>query len=303
MLHAIDAGHSALRPRRRGHDRGQPGERLRLDISAELRERRHQPHLLRHAKRPAARAGSARPAAHPGRVAEAVGWARAAGFEQVSVDLIYGTPGESDDDWRISVDAALALDPDHISAYALIVEDGTRLARQVRSRRGARPPTTTTWPPVRTGRRAALTAAGLRLVRGQQLVASRRLPAQPGLLARRRLVGHRSRRAQLHRRRPVRWWNVRHPAAYAARLGRGQQSRCRSRDPRRAAAIHRGRPAAHPPGRRPADGRPRSSRAASRTGSRRPRPGRAEQRPSPAHPLGSTPRRRSRTRPAGRVTG
>ena len=68
----------------------------------------------------------------PGRVTEAVGWARDAGFEQVSVDLIYGAPGESDDDWIASVEAAIALEPDHVSAYALVVEEGTRLARQVR---------------------------------------------------------------------------------------------------------------------------------------------------------------------------
>ena len=60
------------------------------------------------------------------------GWAREAGFEQVSLDLIYGTPGESLDDWRTSLDAALACEPDHVSAYALIVEEGTALARQVR---------------------------------------------------------------------------------------------------------------------------------------------------------------------------
>jgi oxygen-independent coproporphyrinogen-3 oxidase len=49
----------------------------------------------------------------------------------VSVDLIYGTPGESLDDWRASLEAAIALEPDHISAYALIVEDGTALARRI----------------------------------------------------------------------------------------------------------------------------------------------------------------------------
>ena len=55
-------------------------------------------------------------------------WARAAGFEQVSLDLIYGTPGESPTTGGASLDAALACEPDHVSAYALIVEDGTRLA-------------------------------------------------------------------------------------------------------------------------------------------------------------------------------
>ena len=67
----------------------------------------------------------------PANVALAVEAARAAGLH-TSVDLIYGTPGESLDDWRASLDAAVALEPDHISAYALVVEEGTRLAAQVR---------------------------------------------------------------------------------------------------------------------------------------------------------------------------
>ena len=68
----------------------------------------------------------------PRRVPQVVQWARQAGFEQVSLDLIYGTPGESLDDWRASLDAALSCEPDHVSAYALIVEEGTALARQIR---------------------------------------------------------------------------------------------------------------------------------------------------------------------------
>jgi oxygen-independent coproporphyrinogen-3 oxidase len=68
----------------------------------------------------------------PDRVPAAVGWARDAGFDGVSVDLIYGTPGESQHDWQVSLDQALAMRPDHVSAYALIVEDGTRLATRVR---------------------------------------------------------------------------------------------------------------------------------------------------------------------------
>jgi putative oxygen-independent coproporphyrinogen III oxidase len=68
----------------------------------------------------------------PDRVPQVVTWARAAGFEGVSLDLIYGTPGESQDDWRTSLAAALDAGPDHVSAYALVVEDGTRLASQVR---------------------------------------------------------------------------------------------------------------------------------------------------------------------------
>lgn len=68
----------------------------------------------------------------PANVPRAVRWAREAGFEQVSLDLIYGAPTESVQDWRHSVEEALAMEPDHISAYALIVEDGTAFARKVR---------------------------------------------------------------------------------------------------------------------------------------------------------------------------
>ncbi|MBP6043113.1 MAG: coproporphyrinogen III oxidase [Rhodoluna sp.] len=68
----------------------------------------------------------------PENVAKAVQAAKDAGL-QVSVDLIYGAPGETIHDWRTSVEAAIALEPDHISAYSLIVEDGTKLARQIRS--------------------------------------------------------------------------------------------------------------------------------------------------------------------------
>ena len=68
----------------------------------------------------------------PLRVPQVVQWARAAGFGQVSLDLIYGTPGESLADWQTSVDSALDSQPDHVSAYALIVEEGTALARQIR---------------------------------------------------------------------------------------------------------------------------------------------------------------------------
>jgi putative oxygen-independent coproporphyrinogen III oxidase len=68
----------------------------------------------------------------PGRPEQCVAWARSAGFEHVSLDLIYGTPGETDADWRTSLDRAIAAGPDHISAYSLIVEEGTRLAARIR---------------------------------------------------------------------------------------------------------------------------------------------------------------------------
>ncbi|MBJ7340903.1 radical SAM family heme chaperone HemW [Mycolicibacterium sp.] len=68
----------------------------------------------------------------PGRALAAAAEARAAGFEHVSLDLIYGTPGETDDDLSRSVDAAIGAGVDHVSAYALVVEQGTALARRVR---------------------------------------------------------------------------------------------------------------------------------------------------------------------------
>jgi oxygen-independent coproporphyrinogen-3 oxidase len=67
----------------------------------------------------------------PGRPEEVVAEARAAGFEHVNLDLIYGAPHETDADWQASLAAAISAGPDHISAYALVVEPGTALARQV----------------------------------------------------------------------------------------------------------------------------------------------------------------------------
>ncbi|WP_420111215.1 radical SAM family heme chaperone HemW [Pseudactinotalea sp.] len=67
----------------------------------------------------------------PERVPQVVEWAREAGLA-VSLDLIYGTPGESLADWRTSVEAVLALQPDHVSAYALTIEPGTKMHARVR---------------------------------------------------------------------------------------------------------------------------------------------------------------------------
>jgi oxygen-independent coproporphyrinogen-3 oxidase len=74
---------------------------------------------------------------HPANVARAIDSARAAGITRINVDLIYGTPGESIDDWSATLDAALALGPTHVSAYALTVEPGTPLGRAVAA--GRRP--------------------------------------------------------------------------------------------------------------------------------------------------------------------
>ncbi len=68
----------------------------------------------------------------PGRAVDAAREARAAGFSHVNLDMIYGTPTETDDDVRRTLDAVLSADVDHVSAYSLIVEDGTAMARKVR---------------------------------------------------------------------------------------------------------------------------------------------------------------------------
>lgn len=75
---------------------------------------------------------------NPENVAKAVQAAKKTGL-QTSVDLIYGTPGERISDWKISVEAALSLGVDHISAYSLIVEPGTKLAQQIKNGKVAEP--------------------------------------------------------------------------------------------------------------------------------------------------------------------
>jgi oxygen-independent coproporphyrinogen-3 oxidase len=69
---------------------------------------------------------------NPQNLSQVTQWASEVGFEDISVDLIYGTPGESLADWQLSINAALALPINHISAYALIVEDGTKLANAIK---------------------------------------------------------------------------------------------------------------------------------------------------------------------------
>ncbi len=151
----------------------------------------------------------------PGRPQQAVKEAFAAGFEQVSLDLIYGTPGERDDDWRASLDAALAAGPTHVSAYALIVEDGTRLGRQVA--RGELPaPDDDVLADRYLMAEQALSGLGWYEVSNWGEPCRHNLGywrggdwwgVGPGAHSH---VGG------------VRWWNVKHPAAYAQRLAAGQ---------------------------------------------------------------------------------
>ena len=156
----------------------------------------------------------------PGRALAAVEQARAAGFEHVSLDLIYGTPGESAHDWRLSVEAAAAADVDHVSAYALVVEDGTRLAARVR--RGEVPlPDDDVAAECYEVADAAFGAAGLDWYEVSNW-------ARPGGECRHNLAYWHGDHwwgvgpgAHSHVD-GVRWWNVRHPAEYARRLRAGE---------------------------------------------------------------------------------
>ncbi|MFB7944992.1 radical SAM family heme chaperone HemW [Kitasatospora phosalacinea] len=157
----------------------------------------------------------------PGRPEACVAEARAAGFEHVNLDLIYGTPGESDRDWQASLDAAIGAGPDHVSAYSLIVEDGTRLAARVK--RGELPMID---DDVHADRylmaETALAAAGYHWyeVSNWATIPEGRCRhnelywtgadwwgAGPGAHSH---VGG------------VRWWNAKHPAAYAQALAEGR---------------------------------------------------------------------------------
>jgi oxygen-independent coproporphyrinogen-3 oxidase len=157
----------------------------------------------------------------PGRASRAVADAWAAGFDHVSLDLIYGTPGESPADWATSLDAALAAGPDHVSAYALIVEHGTRLAARVR--RGELPmPDDDALADAYVAADDRLAAAGL----GAYEVSN--WARDPAARCRHNLGYWRSDDwwgvgpgAHSHVA-GLRWWNVKHPAAYATRLAAGR---------------------------------------------------------------------------------
>ena len=155
----------------------------------------------------------------PARIPLVVKWARAAGL-QVNLDLIYGTPGESLADWQRSLELAIAQRPDHISAYSLIVEPGTKLARQISKGEVPEPDEDLQAEQYELAD-AMLTAAGYDWYEVSNWS---------------RDVSHRSRHnlaywtgqdwwgvgpgAHSHVG-GVRWWNVKHPAAYAERLAAG----------------------------------------------------------------------------------
>jgi oxygen-independent coproporphyrinogen-3 oxidase len=157
----------------------------------------------------------------PGRPLDCVRWAREAGFDHVSLDLIYGTPGESDDDWRRSLAAAIEAGPDHVSAYALIVEDGTRLAAKVRRGEIAAPDDDAMADRYLIADEM-LGAAGFTWYELSNWAKSDKSRSRHNLLywtggdwwgfgpgAHSHVGG-------------VRWWNVKHPSAYAARLAAGR---------------------------------------------------------------------------------
>jgi coproporphyrinogen III oxidase-like Fe-S oxidoreductase len=156
----------------------------------------------------------------PGRAVEAAAEAREAGFEHVNLDLIYGTPGETAADFAASLDAAIGAGVDHVSAYALIVEDGTRLA--ARMRRGEVPyPSDDVAADRYVDADFALSAAGFDWYEVSNWATSAAAQCRHNLLywqggdwwgfgpgAHSHVGG-------------VRWWNVKHPTTYAARLAGG----------------------------------------------------------------------------------
>ncbi|GAB2593262.1 coproporphyrinogen III oxidase [Paractinoplanes abujensis] len=155
-----------------------------------------------------------------GRAPQAAVEAREAGFEHVNLDLIYGTPGETADDFAASLQAVVDSGADHVSAYALIVEDGTRMA--ARMRRGEIPyPSDDVAADRYLAAEAALSAAGFQWYEVSNWATSDAARCRHNLLywtgadwwglgpgAHSHVGG-------------VRWWNVKHPAAYAGRLSEG----------------------------------------------------------------------------------
>ena len=157
----------------------------------------------------------------PGRPVAAAAQARVAGIKQVSLDLIYGTPGETRDDLAASVEAVLAAGVDHVSAYALVVEPGTALARRVA--RGELPaPDDDVLAERYEQLDAALVAAGLHWyeVSNWAIDAESRCRHNMGYWGGGNWWGA-GPGAHSHVG-GVRWWNVKHPARYAAALASGR---------------------------------------------------------------------------------
>jgi putative oxygen-independent coproporphyrinogen III oxidase len=156
----------------------------------------------------------------PGRPVTAAREAREAGIGRVSLDLIYGTPGETDDDLRASLDAVLGAGVDHVSAYALIVEDGTALARRIRRGELAAPD-----DDVSADRYElvddTLEAAGLSWYEVSNWASSEATRCRHNLGYWRDGDWWGAGPGAHSHVGGVRWWNVKHPARYAAMLTDG----------------------------------------------------------------------------------
>jgi oxygen-independent coproporphyrinogen-3 oxidase len=160
----------------------------------------------------------------PANVERAVELVREIGFDSFNLDLIYGAVGESPGDWRRTLDAALALEPPHISAYALTVEPGTPLAADA-----ARHPDDDVQADAYLVADEVLTAAGL----GWYEVSNWARP------------GHECRHNRLYwaqgdylgfgcaahsHRSGRRWWNVRTPERYIAAVEAGRSPEAAGED-------------------------------------------------------------------------
>jgi oxygen-independent coproporphyrinogen-3 oxidase len=157
----------------------------------------------------------------PGGAAAAAHAARAAGFTHVSLDLIYGTPGEGDADWAASLDAVLAAGVDHVSAYALAVEPGTRMAAHVRAGRLPAPDDDTQARRYRTAD-AAFTTAGLDWYEISNWAAGDAARSRHNLGYWRSHDWWGAGPGAHSHVGGVRWWNVLHPQRYAERLAAGR---------------------------------------------------------------------------------
>lgn len=155
----------------------------------------------------------------PERIPLVVAAAKAAGLA-TSLDLIYGAPGESLEDWSRSVEAALAEAPDHLSAYALIVEEGTRLHRQIG--RGEVPaPDDDLQADMYELADARFAAAGYEWYELSNWSRGGAHPSRHNLAYWRGDDWWGAGPGAHSHVGGVRWWNAKHPAAYAGRLARG----------------------------------------------------------------------------------
>lgn len=155
----------------------------------------------------------------PERVPQVVEWAREAGL-QVSLDLIYGTPGESLDDWRQSLESALACEPDHLSAYALIVEPGTKLAAQIR-RGDVAEPDDDLHAEMYEMLDRGLSAAGFDWYEISNWARSPETRSRHNLAYWRGADWWGAGPGAHSHVGGTRWWNVKHPRAYADRISAG----------------------------------------------------------------------------------